>query len=1003
MDFTALLAEMQPMLAVLPIAAVIAIISLVSSIAMAVYAYQQRPGDQEGVDGSKFGLRRNRAAPGAPSPLGGGKARWAPPLMSRTLTQPNLNSLGSYDAKPMMRLLLDTGIGPYDGGDLRIWLDDTPIFEVVSLDSPFSERVLQDVSNPQTLLQWFFPKNNVQERDARIYLDGDIYGVTEGDSFEGIDSGIGVETTNSPARAARQLDVSRAKKFLLDDDDELFAFHSYIDLPSLAWHYRERLTVEADLHFTDDRFTAANNDYGTASTGLITLTKDMYTVHQLKDGKLRVWLTEEIETLFTDAVGEELGLQKKAKSIKVAFPFAKRGETSFTILGHTVTLDIPCEVFSVVTDPKTFRSKAVFKTAVGVAGQSVTATYKTLPFGVTVKTFFTHGDLDQEPIPIDFLGQSRAVNQRLAQAVARRYITTVPVDNATIGIASGQSGFFSTSNDGIGNRSVDIRIRYKYASAPDTRANSFGKTKSDTTMPDGALDPASGWIPLRIANNDTLRIHSRTTGGIARWAFRLSDAWKDNLLAGGAAKAFVDKVEQVPRQQYEFEVIRVTTDDPGGSGASETHFESVTENVWESLSFPRRSFLLVEYEEQEGLDATPEVEVQFKMRKCRIYEGTFTVSRAEQLGRWIAENSKPTQITLSDGTVLTTGGALLDPTQFVHDPLLAEPRFRTEWTRNPVWIATEFIIDEVTGGGVGGYDSRESVDWESALRAANYCDEIVDWVNHQRNTTQEVRSEADIVFTARLKLYDCVARVLAGSGVAPSFSRGKWFFPIDDDSIDPPAVIDKLTGSAFVISDDDILDAEDDSVIEGLSFESKENETIATDLEITFPDQEAGFDQDADPVFIPANEDTLVRNVRRASFPAVRRRSQVERTGNQMMLAEENNRRLVSMRPANFRTIILDPGDIVLFGSETAKLTTRKAQVIERVTGGTNLRQDLRLLLLDGSERVTNPEMFQGPSGGIIPGLRQPLDSDNTGNLASATSGVQTTTPSSGIIKVEEL
>lgn len=1006
MDLLSLLDLPTPLLGI-AITTALSIIAILSSVAMAVYAYQNRPEEFKQRDGSRFGLAQNRMEPGAPCPWGGGAPRWRPPLLSRTLTQPNLNDLGSYEAFPKLRLLFDTGTGSMDGGDLSVWLDKTPIFETVSLDSPLDERRLTDVSVPAQRKEWFFPKSNVQPRDVRVYLDDDLYGVLEGDSLEGIETATARQVTNNP----EQVKTGSVVGF---GGVDVFKYSSAITLTSLAWHYRDSFKVWADMTVQNDLYKAVAGDYSGPTTGYILLTKDMYDIVRLPDGSAQIVLTDVIEKRFTDQqwMGSEtlrLLRRQKAVSIKVEYDYAIRDSSSFEAFGKTFTIYTPAEIFTIETN-KSFRSKAVFETAIPAG--TVTATYRTLPFGVEVKTFFQPGDIDQPVVPLDFLGQSRAVGLQLAQAIRRTYTTTVEVDDAVLGLSSGAGGFFRQTSKGPRRLDVDVRIRFKLTSAPDKDASTFAENRGGADQPSGivdtvpnALDPSTGWVPARFKANQSssfLRIHSDTTGGTARWAFRLSDAWRLALKDGGAADSFLETVTKLPREKYDIEVLRLSTDDIDGQ--TDLFLESVTETVFDPFNFPRRSFLLVEYDEQEGLDATPEAEVQFKMIKCRRYLGTFHVSREEQLGRWIAENSKPTQITLADGTVLTTGGALLDQTQFVYDPNLMEPRFRREWTRNPVWIACELILDELNGGGVGGYDPRRSIDWESAKRAADYCDELVTF-----DERTLVRSQADIVFTRRLPLFDAVSQILAGSGVAPAFSRGKWFFPVDDDSIDPDPVIDKLTGEGFTLADSDILDAEIDgdstNIVSGLIFDTKQREGTATDLEITFPDEEAGYDQEADPVFVPANSVTPIRNVRRASFPAVRRRWQAERAGNAMMVAEETNVRVVTMKPANFRTLVLDPGDVVWFGSETAKLTTRKAQVLERVPGGSNLQQELKLLLLDGSQRLSGPR-FAGPSGGVVPGLRQPT-ANQTGNPSPNESDVNAQASAgdvkSYITKAEEL
>jgi len=974
------------------ITAVLALIAFLASIASAVIAAQNLP-EKPGPGGSKFGLEKNEAPPDNPTPMGGGAPRWAPPLFSRVINHPYVGqTYFNTNTKIKMRLLFDTGIGPMDGGDLNVWIDDTPIFQTVTLDSPRDERRLTDVSVGNNRKEWIFPKSNVQGAGARVYLDGEIYGAPAGDSMEGLLIHEAVEISTSPA-----------SQFVPDDSGMQFtkrtikAPRTYIDLPVAAWNDRDNFRVSVKLGTTTNAFNANANKY-TTTTGWIELTKDMYEIEKMSDGRPRIRLTGKIEKGFNQASNLLYFTvnfrQTRATEIKVHYSFAYRSTVEVTVpfLNETHTTFIPVEIFELKTK-ETRQSRAVFSAPIPAG--DVTATYRTLPFGVEIKTFFAKGDNDQPAIPLDLLGQSRAVNQQVAQGILRDYSTTGSVDEAVLGLASGSGGFWREQT-GIDAQHVRFRIWFKQSDAPDAEAQGYSKSSDETLDPilanSKALDPASGWVPyFRGGTSDEIvKLSARIQSGIARWSFSLIDMFRGNLKRFGVAESYLNTVERIPHNRYDFRVLRIDEDDM--TGVSEVFLEQVTEFVTEQLSFPRRSFLLLEYDEQEGLNSLPEVNVQFKMRKSRQFSGYSHVSQAEQFGRWLAA-SQSKGITLPDGSVITTSGPFLDSSNFVFDPTLVEPQFVVGWTRNPVWIATEIILDEVGGGGSAGFGlDPASVDWDSAKRAADYCDEIIDG---------ETRSEADWVTTVRLKLYDAVSQVLAGSGVAPAFSRGKWFFPIDDDNIDPDAVIDKLTGKEFTISDDDILDAENDNSVDGLIFDTKDLEGIATDLQISFPDELAGFDQEADPVFIPANSDALIRNVRRFSFPAVRRRSQTERVGNAMIKAEENNQRFVTIRPSNFRTIILDPGDIVLFGSETAKLVSRKAQVIERVTGGSNFRQELKLVLLDGSLRVSDPTLWKGPIGGVIPGLRVPTNT-LPGNLV-VSSQIVSAPPTSGIVKIEQL
>jgi hypothetical protein len=290
----------------------------------------------------------------------------------------------------------------------------------------------------------------------------------------------------------------------------------------------------------------------------------------------------------------------------------------------------------------------------------------------------------------------------------------------------------------------------------------------------------------------------------------------------------------------------------------------------------------------------------------------------------------------------------------------------------------------VAGGGVGNHKSA-NINWVSAKAAADWCDAAANY-----NGLTAVRSEADFLIASETDLYEAAEMICAGSGVAPAISRGQWFFPYDDPA--QAAVIDPLTAAAFKVTDADILDSEDEQEIDGLTFDFKSVETIATDLHILFPDEEAEFDKDSDPVYVPVvGNAPAVRNIRKVEFPAVRRRWQVERVGAQLAYDETNNYRFASFQPNNLRLLPLDPNDVFMFDSVTSGLAATKARIVERTPGGSNLRQEVRVLLL-------GPVVPRGAAS--VPAQASSFSFAS----AAATPAVKPTkAPSSVIIKAEEL
>jgi len=904
--------------------AILATVAIVSSVASFVLAANTK--SDGGAEGARFGLRDNKADPQDPSPWVGGRPRYRPPLLSRWIRVPNLNSFGSVgNSKAQVGLLLDLGVGPFDGGGLGVWLDKTPVFEEVTKDSSFSERALARGTSGRK--EWFFPKEHVQRDSVTVFLDDEPYGAARGAPLD------------RTAWAVTEIaDKVRPSKFQVEKKDPVF-----------FWINR---TETVTGYLIDSALDEETID---------TLT--------LRSRKLRCF------GFFCFAVGdwEEINLQPSQWKIETD----KQGRKFVRIIDDNLTgprreldtLSVCAKIFKnasgaapvffdlKVTD--TGNSRAVFDD--DVPAGLVSATFSSLPFGFEVETFLRTGALDQEPLPLEEGAKnSRPVGLELTQGLRRTFTTSREVSDLDVSIASGQGGFHGLGSTGIRGTTVPVRIRVRAVSAPDAPA------------PTSSRDPDDGWVELEFARKRELPLHGKIQGGIARWQFRASDGL-------GVAK--------LKRQQYAIEVTRLGPDTPG-NGQREMFFESVTEIEDRQFSFPRRALLLVRFTEDEGLKQEPEVEVQLRARICKVFKGIQKVSHAEQLGRFLAQKGT----NLPPG--VTTDGGFVDISEFVFDPDLTEPVFDNEWTRNPVWLAVNLILDDLAGGGVVGFDSNLHIDWASALAAANFCERQVSFGGETRTA-----AEADIVLAKRTSLYSAVTRILAGSECSAVLSRGQWFFPFDVDEEDPDPTLDPRTGTDFTITDFDILDAEigeggEVSIVDGLQTTQKSLEQVATDFVISFPDEEAGFDQRADPVFIPAIEDDPARRItRRLEFPAVRRRWQVNRVGSKQAANELANQRVATIRCNNLYPYILDPGDIVVLQSPSSELNGRKAMIVHRQMGS-NLRLELQVSLLGGQAKQVS---FSGPNGGVPPGVRPPPTGGNAGGFANVP------VPKSFIVDVEEV
>lgn len=874
---------------------ILAILSLISSVAMTVIAANKQPAEAE--EGSQLGLVNNKADPGDPVPMVFGAPRWTPPALAReiglsdhTTGQGVLNIFNGTNILLRSTLLFDTGIGPMDGSDLNVWLNDVPAFEVVNeVTNPGSRRLLPVTGALPARTRFWFPKRGVERIGAEIYLDGVLYGVSRGTDLTTYPT-----THVTAAPAVREISI-KGKTYSFIEADEKW------DVENATFVIKRESFKSTPIPF----WPTGTYDYITVPLNECVRRETLF-----EPGSFG---TKPINALVFD---ESIEPQKKTGS-------SYRREwvvRHVTVIVEKVQF---AQFFDVVTDEKSQVSEAVFKYP--VPDGKLEANYRSLPLGddTAVTTVFTKGELDQLPPVTSLFGgstQTSVVGSPITNTALVNYTTTIPVQDALLLISSGNGGFWNLKSNGPDWYTAAIGIRIRAEGAPDQPAPEYGPN---------AFDPARGWVRLKYGGLTVLPLTAKVQSGYARWQFRLSDGVWNNL------PETKPRPDRLPQSKYEVEITRFTPVAADADGARELFLEAVTEKTFDIYTFPGRSFLRVDYLESEALKNEPKVDVQFRAMKVHVVTGF-------------------------DGK--------------------GDPVFAVKWSRNPVWIACELVLNRMAGGGTGG-NGIASINWQSAAAAAAYCDEIVSF-----GGTSGVRSEADFVVVRQTNLFTAATDVLAGSGVSPIFLKGKWAFPFDADERVP--VTDPLTSLPFEISDADILDSEDDSEVDGLSFERKPIEKTATDLHITFPDEEADFDKDADPVYIPIEQDdVLIRRILKTDLPAVRRRWQAERIGRRLAEDEVANTRFAMIRMNNLRALSLEPGDVIMVGSVSAQLPTQKALVIEHTAGGSNGRMEIKVLLLGkltANLSASTPTSLAGytPRGSVVPGTRE---------------------PSSYILKVEEL
>jgi hypothetical protein len=156
----------------------------------------------------------------------------------------------------------------------------------------------------------------------------------------------------------------------------------------------------------------------------------------------------------------------------------------------------------------------------------------------------------------------------------------------------------------------------------------------------------------------------------------------------------------------------------------------------------------------------------------------------------------------------------------------------------------------------------------------------------------------------------------------------------------------------------------------GASLSLQKLEDTPTELSLAFFDNTKEDAADTEPIILGDPQPTPRVEWRR-EFPAVRRRSQVHRTGTILLQQYRNNRRTIACVGTfgrGLRLLALEPGDIVLFTSTRLGITAARYRVV-----ATGWASDMKpaLVLLEHNRDVYRAG-FQGPNSAVQPGLRPP-------------------------------
>ncbi len=212
------------------------------------------------------------------------------------------------------------------------------------------------------------------------------------------------------------------------------------------------------------------------------------------------------------------------------------------------------------------------------------------------------------------------------------------------------------------------------------------------------------------------------------------------------------------------------------------------------------------------------------------------------------------------------------------------------YSNNPVWCMWDLLTN--TRYGLGNYISTGMLDEDKFLQEAQYCDELVDVIDADGESTQEKRYELDIVIDGLVSAIDLLQQIGTTFHCTPIWSNGAIY----------PVIERPWTESTY-------------AQIFGMGSIKKETfvESFASYkdaynvVEVQFNDKNNNYNRDSVVV-----EDVNIDNVRKKTIhlPGITRRTQAQRLGKGLILDGKMNIRSVT------------------FTSATSAVTARVGQVI---------------------------------------------------------------------------
>jgi len=711
-------------------------VNLILTVASLAYNIASRPDgkDRSHRGAAGFLLTENPTDPQSPQPIVYGAPIWTPPRLFRYVLPTNLNVVNPgwspYTDKRVTCLHLGFA-GPfgYDGGDLKVWRDDQPLFdsaEDVKTDSETIDKTLTKVGTDGRV--WRFPKAHVIHPSVTLYVDGVVAGVG------GINAGY-ITDDNEVAYTAQTV---APRKFVNADDSEIptggpgtIPYRWGFYPPSSG-----RITpgsMRVTIHKKTGRFKV--DGITIDSRYEWSLTRNMATPSPVQGTPVSVpWL--DVKFGITDA-GRSYAWIDFVNNVSGAL--VQRFVTSYQAQPKAIAIETDEDGNTDVFFPDS------------QTGSTITATYRVVSEPGTRMTF-RPGTADQDPLPVDAIRNTFIVGDELEKVTARTYSTENEVHEIIIGIHSGAVGFYDLAVDGKNagakrwtNRRLQVKLRVQGAG-----------TGSH------ASDPAKGWVTLRHPSGvdwsggaQTWFIEGSVTG-TAKWHFSIADAyWATNKTASAVVggKPVPTQGGSLPFAKYD---VRVTAlDDWGQDPAlkytqlpnieSRIFLATATEVVRHQLRLPYVSTLTIEEDDPSEFQQEGTYRVQFKGRKVWIPESTAAASTLN------ASRPEP--------------GA-------------------PKWSRNPVHCAADLI--RLEHHGAGKFFTWPHIDLTTWLDSAAWHDGTVTL----KSGDTETRAELDTVIQSRSALHDHLAQMLAGSQVYPLQSGGTWKFPKDVEAASVMALTD---------------------------------------------------------------------------------------------------------------------------------------------------------------------------------------------------------------------